>query len=154
MNIQQIKQSVDKINKNYDYNKKMGYYTTFYDNNNGVLVPTDYSEVYDKNDFPIKGANNGQSGFGMTRGAVFPSNMNGPFGYVQKPLPINLSLPAVLNNSLNDFKYNARGYNGPDYNQQAFRGIMGNSAGTVEFNPKYSFINGNSLLLSDFSLRK
>ena len=149
MNIQQINRTISEINNQDKYNKEMGYSTTFYDNGFSKN-PADYSSVYSENSFPIKGSNNGQSGFGLARGAVFPSSMNGPFGYSQRPLPVNLSLPATFNN----FKYNAKGYNGPDYNQNAFRSIMGNSAGTVEYNPKYSFINGNTLLLSDFSLKK
>jgi hypothetical protein len=41
----------------------------------------------------IPGSNNGQSGFGMVRGAMFPSSMNGPFGMRGFPLPVNLQMP-------------------------------------------------------------
>jgi len=41
----------------------------------------------------IPGSNNGQSGFGMARGAMFPSNMNGPFGFQKFPMPIAIQHP-------------------------------------------------------------
>ena len=42
----------------------------------------------------IPGSNNGQSGFGMARGAMFPSGiMGGPFGNRAFPLPVNLQMP-------------------------------------------------------------
>jgi hypothetical protein len=41
----------------------------------------------------IPGSNNGQSGYGMARGAMFPSCMYGPFGYREFPLPNMISQP-------------------------------------------------------------
>ncbi len=41
----------------------------------------------------IPGSNNGTIGFGLSRGAVFPAGMNGPFGKRGYPLPINLQFP-------------------------------------------------------------
>jgi len=41
----------------------------------------------------IPGSNNGTFGMGMSRGAMFPSSMGGPFGHRGMPLPINLQMP-------------------------------------------------------------
>jgi len=41
----------------------------------------------------IPGSNNGAFGMGMSRGAVFPSSMNGPFGRPGYPLPGALQMP-------------------------------------------------------------
>lgn len=41
----------------------------------------------------IPGSNNGTWGMGMSRGAVFPPNMGGPFGYQGYPLPTLLQHP-------------------------------------------------------------
>ncbi len=68
----------------------------------------------------IVGSNNGSWGFGMY-GASFPVNMNGPLGSFYRPLPNNVDEPTLLNGP----KYNAKRYNGPDYNQQAFVSISG-----------------------------
>jgi hypothetical protein len=81
----------------------------------------------------IKGANNGTFGYGMGRGCLFPPSMNGPLGYMNYPLPQNISFPATLNSP----KYNAQGWNGPSYNESAFSSIMGpNNNGMILFSPK------------------
>ena len=41
----------------------------------------------------IPGSNNGTFGMGASEGAIFPSNMGGPFGYQGYPIPIDLELP-------------------------------------------------------------
>jgi hypothetical protein len=41
----------------------------------------------------IPGSNNGTWGMGMSRGAVFPANMGGPFGYQGYPLPNMIQHP-------------------------------------------------------------
>jgi hypothetical protein len=112
----------------------------------------------------IKGTNNGTFGFGQTR-ALFPPSMNGPFGFNNYPLPVNLDLPAILTGL--DPKYNARDINMPSYNESSSRSIMGYSNGKINLgedgfdfnmklpsNPinvlsgiKYSDINDSNLVL-------
>ena len=41
----------------------------------------------------IPGSNNGTSGYGLARGAMFPSTLNGPWGQRGSPLPIDLQMP-------------------------------------------------------------
>jgi hypothetical protein len=98
----------------------------------------------------IKGSNNGTFGCGMGRGSLFPPSMNGPIGYINFPLPQNISYPAIINGGP---KYNAPGWNGPSYNEPAFRSIMGYSNGNVDymqdgFDMKMgSSVNNNGMIL-------
>jgi hypothetical protein len=68
----------------------------------------------------VRGSNNGTWGFGMY-GAFYPVSMNGPLGYINRPLPNNNEFPMTLVSPA----YNARDYNGPAYNQDSFRNIGG-----------------------------
>jgi len=68
----------------------------------------------------IKGSNNGTWGFGMV-GSLYSQRMNGPFGNPGYPLPNNNELPYLI--PMLETKYNAPGYNGPYYNQEAFRRV-------------------------------
>lgn len=83
----------------------------------------------------FKGYNNGTFGVGMGRGGFYPSSMNGPFGYQNRPLPINLSQPDTLINTLDYQYYNAPEFNAPFYNQPINESIIGYSNG---FPPKNS----------------
>ena len=44
----------------------------------------------------VKGSNNGTIGFGMGRGSLFPPSMNGPFGFINHPLPLRYDFPTNL----------------------------------------------------------
>jgi hypothetical protein len=107
-----------------------------------IMHGQEYSNTVKKD--PLKGINNGTSGMGMARGSVFPSSMNGPFGYQKHPLPINLNMPIVPTSSeidngeypgpcpsndsyclkgpytnLNLYPYNSAYYNYPQYNRNS-----------------------------------
>ena len=69
----------------------------------------------------ITGSNNGTWGFGMSGGALFPPSMNGPFGYINHPLPYDQEMPVLFDGP----KYNAQAYNGPAYNEAAFKSVSG-----------------------------
>ncbi len=68
----------------------------------------------------IKGSNNGTWGFGMS-GGLFPIGMNGPFGYLGYPIPINQEAKALFNGP----QYNSAYHNGPAYNEESFSRIRG-----------------------------
>jgi hypothetical protein len=64
----------------------------------------------------LKGQNNGTFGFGFS-GALFPVSLNGPFGYINMPIPNTEEKSVLLNGGP---KYNSPTMNAPYYNQQSF----------------------------------
>lgn len=105
----------------------------------------------------VKGSNNGTIGFGMGRGSLFPPSMNGPFGFINHPLPLRYDFPTNLQlNSDTNPSYNDPERNAPSYNTDFTDSITGyNVSEKLPFNNPfnmkqslpYSEINANFNIL-------
>lgn len=60
----------------------------------------------------ISGSNNGTFGMGASQGALYPSDMGGPFGQnLGFPIPLNLEMPAAVM----DKPYSGHAFGSPTY---------------------------------------
>ena len=90
-----------------------------------------------KNKNSLTGNNNGMSGFGQY-GLLVPPSLNGPFGFVNRPLPLDKEEPTGSTHGPNP-QYNSKYFQGPQYNEQSFINSSGHNGPDQNGVIPYSF---------------